>query len=63
MKQLDVHEEYKEMLEGKHAGYVLITADSFDSKGEMQVQMSYEGDPSLISYLLKGAKSLVDKEK
>jgi len=58
----DVHEDYKELLDGKHAGYVLITCDDFDKRGEMEVQMSYEGDPSLISYLLKGAKSFVDKE-
>lgn len=59
--KLDVHEEYKEILDGKHACYVLITCDGFDSSGQMQVEMSYEGDRTLVSYLLKGAKSLVDK--
>ena len=61
--ETDVHEDYKELLVGKYAGYVLITCDSSDMKGEMQVQMSYEGDPDLIAYLLQGAKSFVDKKK
>lgn len=60
---LDVHEDYKEILDGKHACYVLITCDNVDQLGQMQVEMSYEGDPGLVSYLLKGAKSLVDKQK
>lgn len=58
----DVHEDVKALLEGRTSSYVLITCDNEDKKGEMQVQMSYEGDPGLISYLLKGAKSYVDKE-
>ncbi|MCP5509098.1 MAG: hypothetical protein H7A39_01620 [Chlamydiales bacterium] len=44
------------------AGYVLITCCQPDAKGEMQVEMTYEGDKVLASYLLESAKSVFDEE-
>ena len=44
------------------AGYVLITCDQPDAQGEMQVEMIYEGDKVLASYLLASAQGIFDEE-
>ncbi len=44
-------------LEKNHACYVLITCSVPSEKGEMQVELSYEGDEGLASYLLESAQS------
>lgn len=54
-----IHEELKMKLRDK-ACYVLITCDRAKESGEMEVEMSYEGDPLLAQYLLDGAKSHFD---
>lgn len=41
----------------KHACFVLITCDKPLEDGNMNVEMSFEGDPLLASLLLQGAQS------
>ncbi|MBA3958253.1 MAG: hypothetical protein H0X51_07670 [Parachlamydiaceae bacterium] len=49
----------KETLSKKHAYYILITCDIPSDDGEMQVEMTYEGDASVAAYLLQGAQSVI----
>lgn len=43
--------------------YVLITCESPSEDGKMPVEMTYQGEESLISYLLQGAQSQFDQEE
>lgn len=57
------HQRLKKKLEKKqHLCYVLITCDQPTADGHMQVEMSYEGDASVASYLLQGAQSYIDEQ-
>ncbi|MDP1836290.1 MAG: hypothetical protein Q8K75_10255 [Chlamydiales bacterium] len=56
----DVHEKMRKTLAKQHACYILITCKEASAGGEMQVQMSYEGDTALASYLLHGAQDYLD---
>lgn len=58
----DVHSSVRRTLAKKHACYVLITCEQAASDGSMKVQMSYEGDTALASYLLVGAQNQIDQE-
>jgi len=42
--------------------YVLITCGEPTEDGQMQVEMTYQGDATLASYLLQGAQSYIDDE-
>jgi hypothetical protein len=44
------------------ACYVLITCGEPSEDGQMQVEMTYQGDAVLASYLLQGAQSFIDQE-
>lgn len=58
----NVQKRLKNTLSKKHLCYVLITCDPPTDNGEMQVEMTYEGDASLAAYLLKGAQqSIIDE--
>lgn len=59
----DEQERIKETLAKNHACYVLITCDEPSEDGEMSVEMSYEGDATLASYLLEGAKTIIDENE
>lgn len=37
------------------ASYVLITCKKPTSEGQMEVEMSYEGDPDLVAFLIESA--------
>lgn len=52
-------EQLKELLSKKYQCYVLITCEEPSSAGQMHVEMSYEGDPVLASYLLHGAQQYI----
>jgi hypothetical protein len=56
----DVREE-QGLLENKHC-YVLITCGKPSQDGQMQVEMTYGGDPVLAAYLVESASSIIDKE-
>lgn len=55
----DVHNSMEEMDEEVSA-YVLITCGKASSDGNMQVEMRYEGDRALISYLLTSAQNALE---
>lgn len=46
----------------KHAAYVLITCAEPSRDGKMMVELTYEGDPTLASYLLENAQKFIDDE-
>ncbi len=45
-----------------HACSVLITCDKPDEDGSMQVNMTYEGDLHLASFLIRDAQTLIDEK-
>jgi len=51
----------QKLLDGqKHASYVLITCAEPCDEGRMEVEMTYEGDQDLVSYLLESAHDYLD---
>lgn len=42
--------------------YVLITCGQPSVDGQMDVEMTYEGDADLAAYLLQGAQNYLDQE-
>lgn len=52
-----------EELASQYECYVLITCDKTGGDGKMQVEMSYDGDPTLAAYLLEGAQSFLEEEE
>lgn len=56
------HEQLLNELAKRHACYVLVTCKEPCEDGEMQVEMSYEGDPALAAYLLEGAQRFIDDQ-
>lgn len=55
--------QLRHRLSKKHACYVLITCDEPTDDGNMQVEMTYEGDVALAAYLLQGAQSIIDEKE
>ncbi len=49
-------------LEKDPSCYVLITCGQPSEDGEMQVEMTYQGDAALASYLIQGAQSFIDQD-
>jgi len=54
--------EVTDYLQDHHNCYVLITCSSPSKKGEMKVEMSYEGDQDLAAYLLQSAQFQIEKK-
>ncbi len=54
-------DEIKQTLADNHACYVLITCGSPSNDGKMNVEMSYEGDEVLASYLVDNAQQIFDE--
>lgn len=44
----------------KEICYVLIKCKEPNEKGDMQVEMTYEGDPVLASYLIETAQGMIE---
>lgn len=61
MKRRD-EKRLKDELAKNHACYVLITCDQLPESGEMQVEMSYQGDATLAAYILQGAQLRLDEK-
>lgn len=57
-----VNKRVKNTLSKNNACYVLITCNDSSENGKMEVEMSYQGDASLASYLLQGAQSALDEQ-
>ncbi len=53
----------KQQLKEDHACYILITCGEPTNGGKMQVEMTYEGDPSLAAYLLESAQGFIESEE
>ena len=64
-RQLDktgsAHEKVRRIL-SDHVGYVLVTCRPTNQPGRMEVEVSYEGDPDLASYLVDGAQGYFENE-
>lgn len=58
----NMQKSFRDSLAKKHVCYVLITCDAPSDDGKMKVEMSYEGDAALASYLLQGAQSIIDEQ-
>ena len=58
-----IRKSTREALAKDHACYVLITCSDVDDDGQMNVEMTYEGDPTLAAYLLHSAESFIDAEE
>jgi len=50
-------------LSKNRACYVLISCGEPSADGNMDVEMTYEGDLSLASYLLQGAQTFIDEKQ
>lgn len=44
------------------SAYVLVTCGHASPNGRIQVEMTYEGDPAVISYLLTKARDSLEEE-
>lgn len=55
-----VHDEFAKMILKKHKSYVLITCDEPDIHGKINVDMSYDGDPDLIAFMIHGAQQYLE---
>jgi hypothetical protein len=56
------HEKIRQLL-SDHAGYVLVTCRPPNRKGKMEVEVSYDGDIDLASYLVDGAQGYLEQEQ
>jgi hypothetical protein len=57
-----VHDKVRGIL-SDHVGYVLVTCRPTKQAGRMEVELSYEGDPDLASYLVEGAQGYFENEE
>ncbi len=57
-----VHGKIKSLLQGDHLSYVLVTCKKTSEKGNMEVVMSYTGDPVLASYLVEGTLDRLEQD-
>jgi hypothetical protein len=58
----NVHKLIGQKLSKSSVCYVLITCEKTETDGDLQVEMTYQGDPVLASYLLQGAQSSIDSK-
>lgn len=58
-----IAKDLKDELAKKHACYVLITCDEPSDDGQLQVEMSYQGDANLAAYILHGAQMRIDPQE
>lgn len=59
----NVHKLIGQKLSKSCVSYVLITCEEANADGDMQVEMTYEGDAALASYLLQGAQNAIDEQE
>jgi len=60
--ELNSMDRIKEELKQKHECYVLITCTAPTGKGEMSVEMNYEGDDMLAAFLIDNASQIFDEK-
>lgn len=56
-------QDVTDALSQQYACYVLITCEEPGADGQMQVQLSYEGDEALASLLIDGAQSIMEGQQ
>ena len=56
------HEKIRKIL-SNHVGFVLVTCRPTRQSGKLEVEVSYEGDPDLASYLVDGAQGYLESEQ
>lgn len=47
----------------EHACYILITCGPPSADGKLAVEFTYEGDPTLASYLLESAQGFIEQDE
>ena len=57
----DIKSILKRKKEGKTICYVLLTCNEPNEEGKMEVEMNYEGERWLASYLIKSAQGVLDE--
>lgn len=57
-----VPNDLKKVLAKNHECYILITCGKPSADGNMQVEMSYEGDACLAAYLIETAQGALDDD-
>jgi hypothetical protein len=55
-------ERIRNTLRNNHACYVLITCSDPSDEGKMEVEMSYDGDHCLASYLVDSAQNILEDQ-
>ncbi len=55
-------QDLRQQLAESNACFVLITCGEPSKDGKMQVEMTYEGDPSLAAYLIESAYGLIENQ-
>ena len=55
-------EKVRKLLSANNACYVLLTCDAPASDGKMNVEMSFDGDEMLASYLVENARQVFDNQ-
>jgi hypothetical protein len=55
-----LHMQVHKTLTNKNACYILITCGRPSDEGKMEVEMTYEGEPSLAAYLIESAHHLLE---
>lgn len=58
-----IQKDIRKTLAKNHACYILITCDEPTADGSMNVEISYEGDSTVASYLLQGAQTFMDEQE
>ena len=53
----------KKALMQSHSCYVLITCSKPSVDGDMDVELSYEGDTMLVSYLVDSASAILSEQE
>lgn len=59
----NIDEDIRAKLASKHACFVLVTCDPPSKDGNMNVQLSFEGDPALASLMVQGAQSYLEEHE
>ena len=54
--------DVKKELEENNACYVLITCGHPSQDGKMQIEMTYQGDPTLAAYLVESAQDILNTD-
>lgn len=63
MRKKGVSERILEELGEENSCYVLITCSKPSESGQMEVDMTYQGDPTLAAYLVQGAQDRFEEDE